>query len=239
MLISKSRRLLLNELMDKLGYKFKDIEILNRSLIHRSYLNENKNIGHSNERLEFLGDSVVGLIITENLYNSFEEFNEGDLTKIRSKIVCEESFAFVAKNFNLGDYLLLGKGENSFGGRKKNSILADTFEAVFGAIYIDGGFSAVKNVLKNKFLDDMKNRIKNDDSIGDYKSRLQEYYHKNTNLKIKYIVDKETGPDHKKTFYISVLVDDKVLGIGSGKNKKQAEQDAAKNALFNLGVIYE
>lgn len=239
MLISKNRQMLLNELMEKLDYKFKDINLLNCALIHRSYLNENKDVNVSNERLEFLGDSVVGLIITENLYSSFKEFDEGILTKIRSKVVCEDSFAFVSKNFNMGKYLLLGKGENSFGGRRKNSILADTFEAVFGAIYLDGGLSSAKKVLESKFFEDMKNRIKNDDSVSDYKSSLQEYYHKNTNLKIRYMVEKEEGPDHDKTFYISVLVNDKVLGLGSGRNKKQAEQDAAKNALFNLGVIYE
>lgn len=237
--ISKSRELLLNELMDKLGYKFNDIYLLNSALVHRSFLNENKDVNISNERLEFLGDSVVGLVITENLYNSFEEFDEGVLTKIRSKIVCEDSFAFVAKNFDFGKYLLLGKGESSFGGRKKKSILADTFEAIFGAIYLDGGLPNVKRILETKFLEDMKNRIKNDETISDYKSSLQEYYHKNTNLKIKYSVDRELGPDHDKTFYISVLVNDKVLGLGTGRNKKQAEQDAAKNALFNLGVIYE
>lgn len=238
-MITKSRQLLLNELMDKLGYCFKDIELLNCALIHRSYLNENKDVSISNERLEFLGDSVVGLVITENLYNSFEEYDEGVLTKIRSKIVCEDSFAFVSKNFDIGKYLLLGKGESSFGGRKKKSILADAFEAIFGAIYLDGGFPSVKNVLETKFLEDMKNRIKDDETVSDYKSSLQEYYHKNTNLKIKYLVDKEVGPDHDKTFYISVSVNEKVLGLGTGRNKKQAEQDAAKNALFNLGVIYE
>lgn len=161
------------------------------------------------------------------------------MTKLRSKIVCEDSFAFASNLINLGEYLLLGKGEESFGGRTKKSILADTFEALFGAIYLDGGISAVERVYRTNFLEILKNKASNTNYVNDYKSSLQEHYHKNANLRIRYRVDRETGPDHKKVFYVSVLINDKVIGSGAGSNKKQAEQNSARNALINLGVIYE
>ncbi|MCI5997776.1 MAG: ribonuclease III [Parvimonas sp.] len=239
MKISNDRLKLLRELMDKVQYKFKDIDLLNTAFIHRSYLNENKCEKISNERLEFLGDIIIGYIVSVELYNQFPDKNEGFLTKIRSKIVCEESFAFAARELNLGKYLLLGKGEDSFGGRDRNSILADTFEAFFGAVYLDGGIETVERIVNDNFFDRVIYKIHKDIFIKDYKSSLQEFFHKNISAKIKYCVCDERGPDHNKEFDICVMVNDEVMGRGTGKNKKQAEQNAAKNALIKLGVISE
>lgn len=239
MKISNDRLKLLRELMDKVQYKFKDIDLLNTAFIHRSYLNENKCEKISNERLEFLGDIIIGYIVSVELYNQFPDKNEGFLTKIRSKIVCEELFAFAARELNLGKYLLLGKGEDSFGGRDRNSILADTFEAFFGAVYLDGGIETVERIVNDNFFDRVIYKIHQDIFIKDYKSSLQEFFYKNISAKIKYCVCDERGPDHNKEFDICVMVNDEVMGRGSGKNKKQAEQNAAKNALIKLGVISE
>ena len=238
MLISEHRMGLLHELMEEIEYKFKDVELLNLAFIHRSYINENKNIDSSNERLEFLGDVVIGFVVSVELFTQFKN-DEGYLTKLRSKIVCEESFAYGAKKLNLGKYLLLGKGEDYFGGRDRNSILADTFESFFGALFLDGGIDLVKQILKKHFLDTIMLQIKNDIFIKDYKSYLQEYFHKNSSTKIRYLVVRESGPDHDKVFDICVMVDDNAIGYGSGKNKKQAEQNAAKDALNKLGAINE
>jgi len=152
-MITKERKELLNELMEVLGYKFKDLELLNLAFVHRSYLNECKDATISNERLEFLGDVILGFIVSVELYEQFPNSDEGYLTKIRSKVVCEESFSYAARTFNLGKYLLLGKGEDSFGGRNRNSILADTFEALFGALYLDGGMEVVTEIANKYFFD--------------------------------------------------------------------------------------
>ena len=169
-MITKERIKLLEELMGVLGYQFKDLELLNLAFVHRSYLNEYKDVKISNERLEFLGDVVLGFVVSVELYSQFPDSDEGYLTKIRSKIVCEESFSYAARIFNLGKYLLLGKGEDSFGGRDRNSILADTFEALFGALYLDGGMEIVTEIANKFFFDTVVYRINKNIFIKDYKS---------------------------------------------------------------------
>lgn len=245
MQISKERENILLELEKNLNYTFKDKNLLNVVFVHRSYLNENKDTNMSNERLEFLGDIILGFIFSTELFKQFPNENEGFLTKLRSKVVCEDSFAHSARELNLGRYLLLGKGEDHFGGRDRNSILADTFEALFGALYLDGGLEVAINIVKNKFFDDVLRQINQKYFMEDYKSKLQEYFHKNThhhkkfNHNVKYVNVKEIGPDHDKQFFVSVCINGKEIGYGSGKNKKQAEQHAAKDALLKIGVISE
>ncbi|MTI67446.1 MAG: ribonuclease III [Firmicutes bacterium] len=239
MLLKKERIQRLKELQENVKYNFNNLELLNRALTHSSYANENKkkNLKY-NERLEFLGDSVLGLVISDYLFNNYPKYPEGELTKIRSLIVCEPSLASIAKEIKLGRYLLLGKGEEATGGRERISILADAFEAVIGAIYLDG-----KLKHSRKFILNSLNKIIEDSVKGklflDYKTQLQEYIQKNSDSNIEYSVTKEIGPDHNKIFYIEVKNGDKVLGIGKGKSKKEAEQNAARSALIKVGDINE
>ena len=238
-MITKERKELLEELMNSIGYKFKDLDLLNLAFVHRSYLNEYKDVKISNERLEFLGDVVLGFIVSVELYEQFPNSDEGYLTKIRSKVVCEESFSYAARTFNLGKYLLLGKGEDNFGGRDRNRILADTFEALFGALYLDGGMEIVTEIANKYFFDTVVYKINKNIFIKDYKSYLQEYFHKNSTTKICYTLVAERGPDHDKEFDMCVNIDDIIKGYGTGKNKKQAEQQAARDALIKSGAISE
>lgn len=237
---SKSRQLLLSELEKKINYKFMNKGLLNQALVHSSYSNENKSFKNKhNERLEFLGDAVLELAFSEKLYNDFEFKNEGFLTKTRSKMVCEPSFAKLADFLELSKYLLLGKGEEATGGRSKNSIKADAFEALSGAIYLDGGYEAIKSFIEPMFNLLIKDIDDINESFIDYKSILQEHFHKNKITEFKYILCKEEGLAHDKTFYMDVYLNSNSLGSGIGKNKKQAEQMAAKDTLKKLGVLNE
>ncbi len=222
------------ELLEKnLNYKFNNIMLLKQSLIHSSYANENKmKITESNQRLEFLGDSILNLIVSQDLYKDFPDYLEGELTKIRAAIVCESSLAYLARKINLGEFILLGNGEKISGGRERNSILSDTFEALIGAIYMDSSYKQCKKVILDKFNDDMKSAMSNGELFVDYKTNLQEKFQIDKNNKIEYKVIKELGPDHNKNFYINVLVNNKILGSGKGSSKKFAEQMAAKKALL-------
>ncbi|QXM07468.1 ribonuclease III [Crassaminicella indica] len=225
------RQEVLKELTEKIGYTFKDIALLNEALTHSSYANENKKRnGKHNERLEFLGDAVLSIVISDYLYNRLYTLQEGELTKIRASIVCEPSLANCSRLMNFGKYLLLGKGEEVTGGRERVSILADTFEAIIGAIYLDGGLSKAKefilNSLKMTIEDAIEGKI-----FKDYKTHLQEIIQSVNDDKINYEVIDEIGPDHNKVFYVHVKIGNKVLGKGSGKSKKEAEQNAAKEAL--------
>ncbi len=179
---------------------FKDIELLNISLTHSSYSNENKmRANENNERLEFLGDAIIGLVVSEYLYNRFKEFPEGEMTKKRAAIVCESSLAFAARKINLGDYILLGKGEEATGGRNRDSILADAFEALAGgAIFIDGGLNSTRNYLLGMFEEEVIYAISKGNLFIDYKTELQEVLQKKGKPKIEYNVEKEVGPDHNK-----------------------------------------
>ncbi len=222
------------------NYKFKNIEILEKSLTHSSYSNEDKYYTKvNNERLEFLGDAVLSIVVSRFIFDEFPEYPEGELTKLRSQVVCEDTLSIVATNLNVGEFLLLGKGEESSGGRERKSILADAVEAIIAAIYIDGGYKEAQKFVLENITQYIKIAVKGK-IISDYKSFLQEYYQrKNQVCKIRYVVTKEEGPDHEKMFHVNVLVNKVVVGTGAGKSKKIAEQDAARKALIFEGQINE
>ena len=214
---------------ENINYEFTNKEYILEALTHSSYSNENKNYPF-NERLEFLGDSVLSIVISDYLFKKETKLPEGELTKIRANIVCEESLSEVSKNIHLGKYMLLGKGEEATGGRERISILADALEAVIAAIYLDGGIKCAREfILTNmeKIINDsIKGKI-----FRDYKTCLQEVLQSNDENNIWYKLIEEKGPDHNKRFVMEVGINDTVLGVGEGKSKKDAEQVAAKCAL--------
>lgn len=223
----------INELQQKLGYKFKNEAILLRAISHSSYVNENHDVcKESNERLEFLGDSVLGFITAENFFKNYTDFPEGDLTKLRAAMVCEKSLASFARQIQLGKYLLLGKGEVVTGGRERPSIQADAFEAVIAAIYLDGGMDEARKFVL-KYIDEA---IKKHRSVKDYKTMLQEVVQRNPGEIVEYVLVGETGPDHDKRFEVEVHLNSNVIGKGIGKSKKGAEQEAAREALELMGL---
>lgn len=227
-------------LQKDLNYLFKDEELLITALTHSSYANENKlGVEGYNERLEFLGDSVLSLIVSQYLYKKYPHYPEGELTKIRAKVVCESSLAKAAENINLGKYLLLGKGEESTGGRYRESILADASEAITGAIYIDSDFETVNQLMLERFELNIVKAVDRGKLFNDYKTELQEILQKTNKSRLEYIVYKEVGPDHNKVFYMNVVINEIIIGTGAGKNKKEAEQAAAKDALKNMGIWYD
>lgn len=217
-----------------LNYHFKEDYLLQTALRHSSYCNESKmKSGSSNERLEFLGDSVFNLIISDHLYKRLENCEEGELTKKRAAIVKESSLAECAMRLNLGTYLKLGRGEDNTGGRQRRSILADAMEAVIAAIYLDGGLSSASAFVLEAFSDIVIEAVSGD-LYKDYKTALQEKLQANGDVSITYVIENEAGPDHEKTFYVKLIAGGGVMGTGSGKTKKMAEQDAAKDALRAL-----
>ncbi len=221
----------INELEDMIGYVFRNKENVMLALTHSSYANENRNEGLKyNERLEFLGDAVLNIVTSEAIYSGYPDLSEGEMTKVRANIVCEPSLAKCANSIRLGEYLLLGKGEKQTGGHMRNSILCDAFEALIGAIYIDSG---IKN--SKAFIHRQMGQLIHDSVKGmvfmDFKTQLQEIVQKNGDKKISYEIVEEKGPDHNKTFVVQVRVCDIVKGVGEGKSKKEAEQNAAKAAL--------
>ena len=215
-----------------INYKFKNKAYILEALTHSSYSNENKSYAF-NERLEFLGDSVLGIVVSDFLFKNETELPEGELTKLRANIVCEESLSDVAKHLNLGKHILLGRGEEATGGRDRVSILADAFEAVIAAINLEGGIEPAKTfVLKNMeeiIEDSIKGRI-----FRDYKTHLQEVVQSQGESNIVYNLVEEIGPDHNKRFVMEVRLNDESLGKGEGKSKKEAEQSAAKQALRRM-----
>jgi len=214
-----------------IGYKFKNKRILKEALTHSSYANENKEEElQFNERLEFLGDSVLSIVISEYIFLKLPDLPEGELTKIRARIVCEAALSKTAKKIQLGEFLKLGRGEELTGGRTRPSILADGFEAVLAAIYLDGSFSRIKKFILDLMEDKINNAI-NGEMLLDYKTKLQERIQAKTRKKLSYHIYKEKGPDHNKTFFVEVRLDKKILGKGKGSNKKEAEQAAAKIAM--------
>ncbi len=219
---------------NRINYQFNDKEKIKLAFTHSSYANEHRNIiSDNNERLEFLGDAVLDMIVSEYIYNKFPKMPEGELTKLRAGVVCEGSLAKIAREFEFGNYLLLGKGEESTGGRNRDSILADAFEAVIGAICLDGGIDAVGKYIMSfmeKFIDDMKISFR----TLDCKTHLQEIIQKNSKNPITYKIIDEQGPDHDKIFIAEVYHNNITLGVGEGKSKKEAEQNAAYNALEKI-----
>jgi len=215
-------------------YSFKNKELLFQAFRHPSYVYEKDDIGVSdNQRLEFLGDAVINLAISHLLMESFPEMKEGDLSKYRASLVSENGLYHIACELELGDYLLLGRGEERTNGRKKPSILTDALEALIGAIYLDGGFTNTLKVI-GKIFSPSLNKIGLDTPINDFKSELQENSQETFQSTPDYRLEKETGPDHNKTFYAAVYIKGNVMGRGEGKSKKEAEQKAAKEALACL-----
>ncbi len=215
-----------------IGYTFNDKTLLQTALTHSSYANEMHGKEAFNERLEFLGDSVLGMITAEFLFKNHPEMPEGQLTKLRASLVCEKSLHKFANSIRLGEFMRLGKGEINTGGRERPSILADAFESVIAAIYLDAGFEKAKEFV----LGFIANASIEDDSISDYKSALQEITQKNHGEILEYYMAGESGPDHAKTFIVEVKLNSNVIGTGTGKSKKQAEQMAAKEALRLMGI---
>lgn len=221
------------ELEESICYKFKNRDLIVNALSHSSYANENKQPQGSNERLEFLGDSVLSVVVSEYLYTHLASVAEGDLTKLRASLVCEKSLHGFARKINLGRYLLLGKGEENTGGRERPSILADAFEAVIAAIYLDGGMDAARAHILRFMPQDLKKGAKA--AFGDFKTVLQEIVQKNPEEKVEYVLIGEEGPDHNKRFVVEVMLNSQVIGKGKGRSKKDAEQLAAKEALELMG----
>lgn len=233
--MTKERINELAEFQKIINVEFKKLYILDMALTHSSYTNEHPSISYYNERLEFLGDSVLSLIVSEYIYNRFENKKEGKLSRIRASVVCESSLADIARKIMINKYIQIGKGEEFTGGRNKDSLLADAFEAVIAAIYLDAGYDTAKNFVLN-YLEDKIDVVSNNEIFNDYKSKLQEHLQKNKEYLIKYNIINELGPQHDKVFEVEVQVNGKQIGKGKGKSKKEAEQRAAKQALINLGV---
>ena len=216
------------ELEEKIGYHFQDQGLLRHAMCHSSYANE-RNMGRlkSNERLEFLGDAVLELITSEFLYKSFPQMPEGDATKTRASIVCEQSLAFCARSIGLGAYILLGRGELASGGRERPSITSDAFEALSGAVYLDGGFTSAKEFVRRFVLDDLKHK----QLFFDIKTIMQERIQAHCKEPLHYALVREEGPDHQKVFVVRAMLGERVIGEGQGRTKKAAEQEAAYHAL--------
>ena len=236
--LESKRKKELAEIQQKINYNFSKLSLLNTALTHSSYTANRQEVLEHNERLEFLGDSVLSTVISQYIFKSCNDMAEGQLTRIRANIVCEQSLHTAAIKINLGKYLMLSKGEELTGGRTRPSILADTFEALIAAIYLDGGLDKAKIFVLNMLDDTIKQAIQNK-IISDFKSFIQEHIQKSSQGKISYKLLSEGGPDHNKTFEIAIMLDDVLLGQGRGASKKEAQQAAAKNAVDNLGIEYE
>lgn len=233
-MLEQHRRSALEQFSRLLGVSFVDINLLHQAFIHSSYVNERKNcLYQDNERLEFLGDAVLDVVISEQVFRRFPDMPEGELTKARANLVCEQSLACKATQLQLGQYLLLGKGEQGSGGRERASILADAFEALLGAIYLDAGFLVVADLISKQFANEFS-QIAAGQYNHDFKTLLQEVVQRNGEGTIRYEVLSAQGPDHNKSFEVVVLVSNQQLGFGVGKSKKEAEQIAAKQALNKL-----
>ena len=221
-------------LEEKIGYTFRDPTLLENALTHSSYANEHREKGMpSNERLEFLGDSIQGLVVADHLYRTRPDLPEGDLTRIRAALVCESSLVEVAKSLDLGSYLKLGKGEESGGGRRRPSILADAVEAVLAAVYLDGGIEKARALIHRVLLDKGQEEVV-ESRRRDCKTELQELVQRKPNQVLHYELVSESGPDHAKVFAVAVTLNGQTVGLGSGHSKKEAEQSAARCALEQL-----
>lgn len=223
----------LGKFEELINYRFNNRKLLIQALSHSSYANENKNPRGCNERLEFLGDSVLSVVVSDYLYKNLNTVAEGDLTKLRASLVCEKSLHGFALQINLGEFILLGKGEENTGGRQRPSILADAFEAVIAAVYLDGGMEAARKHILRFIPKDPVHGAKM--AYGDFKTVLQEVVQKNPEEKVEYVLIGEEGPDHNKRFVVEVMLNSQVIGKGKGRSKKDAEQLAAKEALELMG----
>ncbi len=221
----------MERLEERLGYTFRDRSLLENALTHSSYANESRLAGvQSNERLEFLGDSVLGMVTADYLYRAHPEEPEGELTRTRAALVCEESLVEVARSLELGSFLKLGRGEETGGGRERPSIIADAMEAVIAAVYLDGGIGSARKIIQ-RFILDRENEM---GGSRDYKTALQELVQRETGQVLEYRLIGSAGPDHAKTFQVEVDLNGASLGAGEGHSKKEAEQAAARTAIEKL-----
>ncbi len=218
----------LQKLEDSIGYTFKNKSLLENALTHTSYANEHKI--SSNEKLEFLGDSILEFVSSKYIYNNYPKLKEGEMTKVRATVVCEDSLHKIAQKHNFSDFLFVGKSEQLHQGNRKVAIMADSVEAIIAAMYFDGGLNEAEKFIVNNLKDEIEIATKNV-GIKDHKTILQEKLQEHGNVSIKYEIISESGPDHNKTFVAQVKLDGKVLANGTGKTKKQAEQEAARKAL--------
>ena len=219
----------LHKLEDSIGYTFKDFKLLVMSMTHSSYANEHHiDKLYNNERLEFLGDAVLEIITSDYLFSAYPKHHEGDLTKMRASIVCEQTLALAANDISLGEYIMLGKGEEKTGGRHRASVVSDAMEALIGALYLDGGIASAKDFIMKYILKDIKNK----QLFYDSKTILQEIVQSDYTGELVYVVVGEKGPDHDKRFIVEARVGDSTIGTGQGRTKKAAEQEAAYNALM-------
>lgn len=228
----RNSKLHISGLEEKIDYRFSDTSLLIKALTHSSYANEMRmSKDDNNERLEYLGDAVLELVTSEYVFREHMNLSEGDLTKLRASIVCEQTLSTCARDLGIGRYILLGKGEDASGGRERDSILSDTLEAVIGALYLDGGFTNAKEFIYDYILSSVKGR----ELFFDSKTILQEIIqNENNKQKLKYKLMSEDGPDHNKTFTIAVFIGNKQIGCGTGRTKKAAEQEAASKAISKL-----
>lgn len=226
-----SMEIIMNTLETKLGYTFSDRSLLENALTHSSCANESRGKLASNERLEFLGDSILGMVVADHLYRNHPDLPEGELTRTRSVLVCEDSLVIVAEELGLGEYLRLGKGEEAGGGRQRPSIRADAVEAVLAAVYLDGGIGSARKIIE-KFI--LCREVASLAKPRDYKTALQEYVQKQGSQVLRYYLTGEEGPDHDKHFFMAVEINGTCVGTGNGRSKKDAAQMAAKAALEKL-----
>ena len=222
----------MEKLMEAIGYKFKDENCLLTALTHSSYANEHRNT-YNNERLEFLGDAVLSIVVSQHLFSNFKSKKEGDLTKLRASLVCEETLAVFARQIDLGSYMRFGKGEKNSGGSERPSILADAFEALIAAIFLDGGMEEARRFVLGFITEELNNT--HSANKADYKTTLQEIVQQSDEEKLEYVLVAESGPDHNKRFTTEVYINSNKVGRGSGRSKKEAEQHAAREALKLLG----
>lgn len=234
MSLSKDRLEKIEEFEKSIGYSFNDKALIDVAFTHSSFTNEARIKTKSNERLEFLGDTILDMVVSEYLFENYKEKPEGWLTRTRSRIVCTDSFAKASEKFDLTKYLRFGMGEKKQGGKLKKHVKADTFEAMCAAIYLDSSYDRLFEFLRDNYSEEVKKIIKDDSLFLDYKTRLQEYYNSHSKKNLSYDLIREEGPEHDKTFTMVVRLGNRELATGEGKNKKTAEQMAAKSAYEKI-----
>ena len=221
----------IDDLQNSIGYSFKNEKLLVTALTHKSYTVKPSETGDvNNERMEYLGDAVLELVTSDFLYNNYKDMSEGEMTKLRASLVCEPALAIDAREINLPDFIYLGKGEENTGGRERDSIVSDAFEAVIGAIYLDGGMDAATKFINTFVLNDIEHK----QTFFDSKTVLQERVDATNLGELQYVIVGESGPDHNKTFTVAAVINGERSGVGEGRTKKEAEQQAAKDALSSL-----
>lgn len=223
----------MKELEKRIGYKYKNISYLENALTHSSYANEVRHGTKSNERLEFLGDAVLSIVVSDYIYKHCPKLPEGELSKLRASLVCEKSLCRFSKALGVGEYLKLSRGEKNLNGQERPSILADAFEAIIASIYLDGGMEEARRFILSFVEPEIKNPKPR--AFKDYKTTLQEIIQKNPEEHLEYVLTGEEGPDHDKHFFVEVHLNSNVIGKGGGRSKKEAEQQAAREALELMG----